>query len=432
MDSSPLYLAIDLGSTHFKAAVFDQGLSRSGAGVRALPTRRLPGGRVEIDPTAVLDALAGCIGDALASNSGPLGALRAMAVTSQAQTFTLCGPHGIPRVPFISWQDCRAAETAREMLQRPVFAEFAEHVSFADILPNLQICLLRHVAVSGTADVRKTDSVTPLPTFVLNRLCGKRILDNNLAAMSGLYSMRTGTWWGAALDYCGLRTVQLPELLAIGAIAGQTNAGAADFGLSPGIPVVSAGNDQTAGAYAANLHETGAVLLTLGTAQIAYTCTSSLPAPRSGLVRGPYPGGRFYRMAADTCGGNVVDWARTVLRDCATVGGFFDTAAEAPSGCHGLRFAVDVPNGCGAWENIALNHGPEHFARAVLEGLACRLRDRVRELVQPSPAQYVVAGGGSGQSLWVGILGEVLGAEMLVTDADPLQGAAAMARNAVD
>ncbi|NOY79800.1 MAG: hypothetical protein GXP31_02220 [Kiritimatiellaeota bacterium] len=432
MDSPPFYLAVDLGSTHFKAGVFNGSLSRRSAGLRPLPTRRAPGGRVEIEPADVLDALAGCIGDALASSRTAGDEVRAIAVTSQAQTFTVLGPEGGPRIPFISWQDCRATETAREMARLPMFAEFAEHASFADILPNLQICLLHHLAVSRPGTVRTSDTVMPLSAFVVKRLCGNAFLDRNLAAMTGLYSMETGNWWDAALDYCGLRTTQLPELHPIGAVAARTDDRAADFGIPSGIPVVLAGNDQTAGAYAAGLHETGAVLLTLGTAQIAYTCTPSLPPPSPGLVRGPYPGGRFYRMAADTCGGNVVDWARTMLRDCTSFEDFFKTAAAAPPGCHGLRFAPDVPSGGGCWENIALNHGPPHFARAVIEGLARRLRHRVHELVGTDRVQYLLAGGGNRQPLWVRILEETLEAEITVTGADPCTGAAAMARDALD
>ena len=87
--------------------------------------------------------------------------------------------------------------------------------------------------------------------------------------------------------------------------------------------------------------------------------------------------------------------------------------------------------GSGRWEHVGLHHGPPDFARSVVESLADRMVGLVRSLgVDPARARFLAAGGGSRAAVWIRILSEKLGAELNVTDASPLLGAARMAREA--
>ncbi|MEI7435887.1 MAG: FGGY-family carbohydrate kinase [bacterium] len=411
-----MILAVDLGSTSFKAALFDRRLKMVSQGRQRLIHRFASGGRVEIDAAQVLAALRG----ALAAARVSAYEIRVIALTSQAQTFTVVDHSGRPQLPFISWQDMRAgAECA--ILKRKLKG-FGDHSSFGEILPALQICQLLRLA-PGTG-------VMPLnlPSYVARLWTGVSVTDNNIAAMSGLYSLPLQAWWPAALHACGLREQQLPRLIPVGEQAAETTSAARRFGLPAGVPVVLAGNDQTAGGYAARLEERRSLLITLGTAQVAYSCCKSMPPPGPGVIRGPYPGGKFYRMGADGCGGNIVNWAETALAGCGDDSGFFSEAARAPQGSQGLVFDAALDAGSGSWRNLGLNHTRADLARSILEGLSRRMADLVRGLgVSVKGQRVLVAGGGSAQALWRKILAAELGAKLLVTDANPLLGAARMA-----
>ncbi|NQT13890.1 MAG: hypothetical protein HQ582_14140, partial [Planctomycetes bacterium] len=257
---------------------------------------------------------------------------------------------------------------------------------------------------------------------------GVAAVDDNLAAMSGLYSLDLEDWWPPALEVCRLESRQLPKLVSVGSVASHTDGGAARFGLPEGIPVVLAGNDQTAGALGAELHKEGGLLITLGTAQVAYTCTGDVPPPDAATIRGPYPGGLHYRMAADSCGGNLVTWAKTLLSGCETDSAFFEKVDAAEPGCGGLVFDGELPRGEGAWRNVGLHHTSAEFARSVVESLARRMAVMVRRLgIDLSTGKTLVAGGGSRSAAWVRILSEELDTPLTVTEADPLRGAARMA-----
>jgi xylulokinase len=425
-----MILAVDLGSSWFKAAVFDRNLGRVGAAASALSYRFDAGGIVELDARAVVAAFGDAVTGALRSSGIESDRLRAVAITSQAQTFTITDGQARPKTAFISWQDGRADAGRRALLQIPDFADFGDHCSFAEPIKELQVSQIAFMQSARKGLIAPQDRVVSLPEYLVRLCTGRFAVDSNLAAMSGLYSLRLSAWWPAALCACGIRESQLANVVPVGAIAGRTVPCAQHTVLPPGLPVVLAGNDQTAGAYGAAVHEKRALLLTLGTAQVAYTCevphTARLNPRRLG--RGPFPCGIEYRMAADTCGGNVVDWAARVLAGCAGETDLFALAALSDPGSKGLIFHPELRRGAGRWQGLGLHHTPSDMARSVLESLTRRMKGMVDDLgVDPVPMTVMVAGGGSRQPVWVDMLSRVLGSQLQVTQADPLLGAARMA-----
>lgn len=414
-----MILAIDMGSTSFKAAVFDSHLREISTGSHLLSYRFGAGGRVEVDVASVEEALR-C---ALVSAGVGKQEIRAIALTSQAQTFTVVDAQGRAQRPFISWQDRRAGAACEEL--KRMLPEFGEHSSFGSVDPALQICQFRTLKLG--ARLRPL----ALPSYVLMLLSGETAIDNNLAAMSGLYSLPMQGWWPAALGGCGVRESQLAKVIPVGSVAAVTTGAAKRYGIPAGIPVVLAGNDQTAGGYGACLETRGGLLITLGTAQVAYACCNRMPKPGAGTIRGPYPGGLFYRMAADSCGGNVVNWAETLLFGDRDDAAFFREAQRAPSGCHGVVFDAALDLEQGGWTQLGVHHTRADLARSVLETLSRRMTDLVNQLGgKRAGRKILVAGGGSAQPLWRNIVAESLGADLVRTQADPLLGAARMAQRA--
>lgn len=414
-----MILAIDMGSTSFKAAVFDGRLRAISTGSHHLSYRYGAGGHVELEVAKVEETLR----RALAAAGADKHEIGAIALTSQAQTFTVVDAQGRAQRPFISWQDRRAGSACEALTRR--LPDFGGHSSFGSLDPALQICQLR--ALKLGAGLRPL----ALPSYVLMLLSRETAVDNNLAAMTGLYSLPMQGWWPEALRECGVRAAQLSKVIPVGSVAAVTTGVAKRFGLRAGIPVVLAGNDQTAGGYGARLETRGGLLITLGTAQVAYACCKRMPKPGVGAIRGHYPGGLFYRMAADSCGGNVVNWAETLLFGGRDDAAFFREAQRAPSGCHGVVFDTALDSGQGGWTQLGVHHTRADLARSVLETLGRRMSGLVKQLgVKRVGRKILVAGGGSAQPLWRNIMAEFLDARLVRTHANPLLGAARMARQA--
>ena len=423
-----MILAIDLGSTSFKAGVYNDQLACIGSGSCKLKYRHGSGGEVELATDEVTTAVRQAVTQALVGLD--TAKLRAVSLTSQAQTFTLDKGSGNPVMPFISWLDRRAGAACTTLQQDDRLGEVAEHASFPVLSPALQLCQLRHLRDMRpewwSADMR----IVPLPSFILWQLTGQYACDDNWAAMSGLYSMKEGAWWAAALAACGLQATKLPQIVEAGRVAAVTTEAADFFGLPEGLPVILAGNDQTAGAYGAELHRNQALLITLGTCQVVYAVAPVAPSPHRLTAAGPYPGGGWYSLAAGQCGGMQINWAKTVLADCATDAAFDAAAATAPPGCNGLTFELGKREQDAAWHHIALTHQPGDFARSVLEALVADMVRLVGLVAGKSvPETLLVAGGGSRSAIWTRLISEMLARPLIPTEANPLKGAAAMARD---
>jgi len=427
-----VYLCLDLGSTSFKAAVYDASLAVRGGASQRIHTHLRGDGGAELGPDGVAAAVRRIVADAVSSAGIRHDHLTALSVTSQAQTCTVLDPTGRPRIPWISWMDTRSARAADELAADPTLADFAEHCSFDRPMPGLQISLLRYIAGCGDGIIAPDDRVVQLPAWLSRRLCGRAWLDRNIAAMSGLYSLQSGTWWPAGLAAAGVTATQLPALCDIGTVVGVTTDAAKAFGVPPGVSLVAAGNDQTAGACGAAIHQHDAVLVNLGTAQVAYVCTEVLSPPSPGRVRGPYPGGRFYRMAVDNNGGCCVTRAANAIDGCHSEADVFRLAAAASPGAHGLVFRATGPAGAGEFEGLTAAHTAADRARAVVESMVERMRGMVEQLGGPPGQRSVlVAGGGSRAAVWIDLLADALGVPLRPAEADALLGAARMARAAV-
>ena len=424
-----MIVALDLGSTSIMAALYNGKLKELAQHSVPLPHIFADGGTVEIDPGVVRAALAKAVRGCLkaAGRSSKVGGI---AITSQAQTFTILSRSGRPRMNFISWQDGRAVGACAALSKMRSMKDFASYGSFGSLIPGLQICHLKRLGDLGTGP-GGGEAALLLPSWVALLLTGARAIDDNLAAMSGLYSLVEDGWKDSALAAAGVRATHLPEVVRSGRVFSRTGVGAGKFGLAAGIPVVFAGNDQTAGAYGAAVHEDNSVLVTLGTAQVVYTMHASMPRPAAASIRGPYPGGLYYRMAADSSGGSVINWARHVLAGCGRSGSFFEAAARATPGCNGLTFHVNGDGASYEWRGMGFQHGTPELARAILESLSDRMVRMVKALgLATGGRPFKIAGGGSRFAVWRAILEAKLGTRLEMTDASPLFGAARMARDA--
>ena len=418
-----MIIGIDLGSTAFKAEVFDEHLKSCGQGASPAAYSPIREGHVEMPLAETETAFRQAVGEAMAAAGAGPGDLRGVAITSQAQTFTVRDASGRARGPFISWRDARCRERNPAAAALP---DFAEHAGVGRCGPLLTISKLAWLRDVGRP-LAPEDRVEWLPTWFVRELTGHSVVDRNMAAMSGLYSLRDGDWWPEALAACGVERTQLPALAPFGAVVGHTAASAARFGFPDGVPVVLAGNDQTAGAVGAGIDESQAVLITLGTAQVAYVCHDRLPTPVTGTLRGPYPGGRFYRMVADECGTGTVDWASDAL-GLTGPAAFHQAAGHADVDCPGVRFIADGPAGRGHWVGPD-DAGVAERARAVLACLAIRLADMLALLeIDLADWPLLLAGGGRHSTPWRECIARRLDVPLTVIEtASPTRGAAKMA-----
>lgn len=400
-----LLAAVDVGTTALKAGVFDRSGQLLALAERGCPPRYLPDGRVQADPAAWATALSECLGSCF--RKVRRAHVRAIAVSSQAQTHVLLDRAGRAIGPAVSWLDATGDAVGVESALPP--ARFYRHVGWPRPLPQLAVTHLRAYGLRrgswrGVARLVFADG------FVIERLTGEAAVSRNLAAMSGLYSMPRAGWWPEALAVARVPAAVLPSLAAVGEPVALLRADLArSWGLDR-IPVVAGANDQTAAALGAGLVRPGETTLGLGTAMVTYqvVAADAVPAACRPLC-GPYPGGLRYQLLVCSLGGACLEWVRGLVAARRSWDRFFaDALAEAP-GAGGLRFR---PGSGAAGESAALSgivpgHTGGQVVRAVLEGVAAAAREQLDALAVRGTVR--LTGGGARHDGWAQMLADATG-----------------------
>ena len=387
-----LLVGVDVGTTRLKVGVFNATGERVAAAGRDCAPEYRPDGRVELDSdtwwTAFQDAFEECLVGV------ERAAVRAVAVSSQAQTYVVLDAEGRPLGPAVSWLDAtgNAEDVAREMPLDDYYA----HTGFAAPMPFAAATKLRRRSERPNPWRNAAHVLFPAG-YLIFRLTGRAAAGRNLAAMSGLHSMIRNGWWPEAVDAARTPRELLPRIFEMGAAVDELDASSAGrWGL--GRVVVAAGaNDQTAAALGAGLHAPGQVTLGVGTALVAYqVIEADAPALDWRPLRGPYPGGYHYQLGLTSTACATVEWTRDLLAPGLSWDEFYAEALSVEPGAAGLRLVpdfIDETGKGGVLAGLGLGHERKHIFRAALEGVACAAREQLDRL--DASGQVLATGGGT-------------------------------------
>lgn len=414
-----LLLAIDIGTTGVRAALFDpRGALVADANASAAPDAPEPGW-AEADPERWWRVTCRLVSEL--ANQAPLSDVAAVAVAGQAPTAVLVDDRGEVVMPAILWLDTRAHAEARALGSQayylgPKLAWIAKH---------------RREALARTRFVLQSHA------FVAQRLTGAVATDPSTAALCApLFDLAARTWREDACAAIGISPTVLPPVRAAHEVLGEVTAAAAKAtGLRAGTPVVVGGGDFAAATLGAGVIEEGEACLMLGTAGNLLVPRST-PGTDPRLINAHHVGTDAWLSLGGTLSGGAQEWLRHALArgaggdDTAVRGalpGFEVLDAEAasvPAGSAGLVFLPylqgertpiwDV-DARGAFVGLSLSHGRGHLWRALLEGVALSFVDCQAVLEEGGVhlREVVAANGGGKSALFRQILCDALGVPLV-------------------
>ena len=220
-----LLLAIDVGTTGVRAAVFDERGRREAEASAACPAQTPSPGRAEADAEGWWTAVRDVCGRL--DQGGSLAQIAGIGVTGQAPTAVLVDGEARPLRPAIVWLDVRAATEARQIdaALGPGRAEAlgGNRVHAYYLGPKLA-WLRAHEpeALDRAAHVMQSHA------FVALRLTGRAACDPSTAMLcSPLYDARAGTWSEQACRVVGIQSRLLPPVMASHEVLGSVTRTAA-------------------------------------------------------------------------------------------------------------------------------------------------------------------------------------------------------------
>lgn len=393
-----LLLGIDLGTSYFKAALFDERGHLKGLGRVAVETARPAPGRFELDVTQFWTLLRQAVHDALRQAGAEARQLTGVSYSSQASTFLLLDRHDRPLTPLVSWLDTRGEGLEPALVAFSRTERFQETVGYSGVSGQTAVSKWRWFQRQEPELWARTRRVMTISDYFTFMLTGERVGDAGTASFLGVLDLPRGEWWPAALSAFEIEEEKLSTPLPPGSCCARTGERAMELlGVPAGVCFAVGSLDHHAGAIGAGLGRVAQVSITTGTVLAALALVDRVRA-RPDCFHGPHVDGKtFYRLAFDPRGaGQLEDYQR--------------------------RSAPDLPIDrlLALAETAAEPHG--RAVRQILEDIARTHCSLVQTLAPADTTGNILAtGGGARSRLWLQIKADILG-RPLVTSRSPEQG----------
>ncbi|HYW05828.1 MAG TPA: FGGY family carbohydrate kinase, partial [Longimicrobium sp.] len=212
-ESLPWILALDVGSSSVRAALFDAAaLPAPGEPARAEYSWTAdPPGSMSTDGAALLALCAVTIDAALADARRSRRLVGAVAITTFWHGVMGVGADGAPVTPLFGWGDGRAVDAALELGARLDARAYHRrtgcwaHASY----PAAKLLWLRGVARDSLPRVATWLSIGEMLAL---RFFGRARTTTSLASGTGLFDLGAAAWDGEALAAVGVAAAALPEI----------------------------------------------------------------------------------------------------------------------------------------------------------------------------------------------------------------------------
>jgi len=444
---APFVVAVDIGTTHCRAQIFDRMLQPlPGLYVsRAQPVLR-QGDRAELDPEAGLAVLVDTLAELFARLNPHLPPARfpiaAVSVSSLWHSLVGIDADGYPVTPCLLWEDRRSAIQA-ERLRHQLDHEEYHRVTGAFLHPSFPACQILWWQEEDRERAKKVARWLALPEYYYLRLFGRAAASFSLASGSGLLDQRTLGWWPELLQLLRLAPDQLLPLgeadWVIGGLLSPFREQLLRLADTPFLLPVGDGACDNLGAHALTSADWSLMLGTSGGLRAILPAAEADSTP-FGLFR--------YRLLRDwavvggsmNSAGSLVEWLRRTL----LLPGDPDLLEEELRALPGPSKLVVLPDWAGrrspdwpgnAWGAIAgltLSTHPAEIFRAALEAVGYRLQT-IYQLMAGFVGEPVtlIATGGALQrwQVWGQILADILGIKITLSAVSEtsLRGAARLA-----
>jgi xylulokinase len=452
-------LGIDLGTSGVKAALFaaEDGHVIADA-FEDYPLYHPRPGWAEQNPAewwqATVAAIRACLAGAAKLGVQPAD-ICGVGLSGQMHGVVLLDAHQQVLRPCIIWADQRSDAQSRWMTEKVGASKLIEYVS-NPALTGFSAPKLLWIRDNEPEIFAQARTMLLPKDYIRYLLTGVMAMEISDAAGTCLFDVKHGHWSQEVLEAIELEPSLLPPVVPADGVAGKITEEVATLtGLPAGTPVAGGGADNACGAVGNGVVVPGLALVSIGTSGVvlAHAATpqvdTSGPTPRIHTFNHAVPQA-WYLMGVTQGAGLSLRWVRDNIglperalerwtgEDAYEV--LTREAASVPPGCEGLIFLPYLqgertphldPYARGGWIGLTASHDRRYLIRSVLEGVAFSLKDCM-SIIQEQGLQMEqvrATGGGARSLVWRQIIADILGVELVITNATegPAFGAALLA-----
>jgi xylulokinase len=412
-----LFLGIDLGTSYFKAGLFDRKGKLRGLGRGLVPKQRPVATTCELPVEAFWSTLQQTIAQALQEADAKPDQVKAMSYASQANSFVLLDQQQQTLSPLILWPDERAGEV------HPDLEAFCKLQAWR-VKTGMGIPLSRYSAVNKLlwyhaqpGQFKKAAKMLTISDYLTFVLTGHPIGDLSTASLLGLLDVQSNNWWPEAVACVLPNTSYVAMPQRTGTAAGTlTREGASLLGLSRDTQFYLGGLDHHIAAIGAGVTSGERLSESTGTVLAAVKYTDQYLPMETVCVAPGLDVDHYFNMTFDNNGAGFLEWYQQTKAPQYTIQQLLQQAAAIAPGSEGLQALLQEQAGetLYSFEGTGNQHQHGHYVRAILESTAWQLASLLQKLDGDARTSVVSTGGGARSTLWTSIKASVTGRPFLV------------------
>jgi len=407
-------LSIDLGTTYFKAALFDREMKLLGLARRPTPVLYPQEGWREITPEDFKKTINDLMVELRETCPDGWRSMAAITFSTQTNSFLLLDSQDRPLTPIILWNDERAAgdppspETLLPDARKITGVAMPSH-----LMMTVKLAWLRQRQPALFAPARRLCLISDYLTLWLT---GAYVTEAGASGITGLLDIQRMRWWWDACAAAKIPLVWLPSVMRAGTDLGPVRAEIAEaWGLPRTCRFVVGCLDQYAGAIGAGNCQPGEVSETTGTVLTTMRCSTRLLPPSEEIFQGPsFQPGWYWQMALDNYGASSLENFRNALPDLPDFSILDAEAEQTPPGADGLRLIRPIgadkeTDPRDSFSGLTPNHTRAHMARCIMETIAYALDRQIQQLCGADRPNLLRCCGGAARSrTWLQIKADIL------------------------
>lgn len=369
-----------------------------------------PGG-TEVDPAAWVKALEEV-------TEGLIEKADAVAIAGQQHGMVLLDENNEVVRDALLWNDTRSAPEADELTAFLGGPQRAAEQTGSVPLAAYTATKMLWVRKNEPKNAEKAAKVALPHDYLTLQLNSEKKLftDHGEASGTAYYNTAERRWDTSIAAWAIGHKIELPELAEPNQVVGKTESGAL---IAPGT------GDNMGAALGLDLQD-GDAVVSMGTSAVAMMLSDKAPADYKNNVSGFADAtGKYLPLACTLNGAPVMDFA------AATLGVDHDELAElvlsAEPGAKGAVFlpyingerTPNLPEAKAHLGNIPAGFERKDLARAMVEGLACSVREGLEKIVAQrgaEPQRIILIGGGAKSKAFREVLAQVLGIDIYVPE----------------
>jgi gluconokinase len=380
-------ITIELGTNAVRVFAFDLKGNVVGSAKGSYPTFHSQPDYSEQDPEQIFITMLYVLKNLITEKLHPQKyKVRSICFLASMHSLLAIDKQGVPLGNVITWADNRGKSEAKE-LKNSAFGKILYNATGTPIHPNSPLVKIAWLRNNDKTRFEKAFKFLSIKTYILQQLTGEYAIDHSLASATGLLNIHTAKWESNALDFLGITSDRLPQLMPVFSMPGKLRKEyQTSLGLSNDTQIMIGSSDGCMATLGAGVwHEDKATVTIEDSGAVRVVGTQVLKDDKQ----------RFFNyLIAENCyvsggptnnGGVIFEWFARQFGDFKApfdteqiMEGLIREAFNVPAGSNGLLFLPYLlgeraplwnASARGSYFGINIKHERSHFIRATIEGI---------------------------------------------------------------